>query len=233
MNSDSAPATAAQPEKEGSAEWDPQVAREDGVRLNKWDLRKIRTRRTILRAGRELFAAEGFVAPRVEDVARAAGVSRAAFYLHFTSLEDLIQQVFLREVRWQLRRYRGLTDEILTSRRRIRGWLERFFASFRQERRYILIVYRAYSNDPANMRVVFDEHLRVIERLALRVSRLRLSSEDGTTDPMRSMQMHTLMRRIDEMSAYSAFNAWSEQFEPALDMLVDDIAHFSGLSPES
>ena len=211
---------------QSSAEWDP-AGKEDGnARMTKWDLRKIRTRRLILRAGRELFADQGFIAPRVEDVARAAGVSRAAFYLHFKSLEDLIQEVFLREVRWQLRRYRGLTNEILSSRRRIRGWLERFFASFRQERHYILIVYRAFSNDPANMRVVFDEHIRLIDRLARRVPMLRLLLDDGTTDPARAMRLHTLMRRIDEMSAYAAFNAWTDQFEPALDMLVDDIADF-------
>ncbi|MET0137657.1 MAG: hypothetical protein ABW192_04675, partial [Sphingobium sp.] len=59
---------------EAAAEWDAPGA-EEAARdhLTKWDLRKIRTRRLILHAGRELFADRGFIAPRVEDVARAAG----------------------------------------------------------------------------------------------------------------------------------------------------------------
>lgn len=226
-------ASAPLPEAAPDVDWDTPPGPPDDARLTKWDLRKIRTRRQILRAGRELFADRGFVSPRVEDVARAAGVSRAAFYLHFKSLEDLVQEVFLREVRWQLRRYRGLSDEILSSHRRIRGWLERFFASFRQERHYILIVYRAFSNDPANMRVVFDEHMRLIARLAHRVPTLRLLAGDETLDPQRAMRLNSLMRRIDEMSAYSAFDAWSQQFDSALDMLVDDIGAFAGLAPRS
>jgi AcrR family transcriptional regulator len=91
----------------------------------------------ILHAGRDVFAQHGFRTPRVEDVARAAGISRATFYLHFDSLEELIQAVFEREVRYQLRRYRGLTAEVLANERAARGWLEHFFASFRRERQYI------------------------------------------------------------------------------------------------
>ncbi|MDO7842182.1 TetR/AcrR family transcriptional regulator [Sphingomonas immobilis] len=213
---------------EAGAEWDAPGAEEASRdRLTKWELRKIKTRRLILHAGRELFADRGFITPRVEDVARAAGVSRAAFYLHFRSLEDLIQAVFSREVRWQLRRYRSLTNETLGSTRKIRGWLERFFASFRQERQYILIVYRALSSNPETMRVIFDEHRRVVGSLARRVPSLRLVGEDGKPDRVRVTELHTLLRRIDELSLYSAFNAWSEDTDLAVDLLARDIIRFA------
>jgi len=218
---------------ESSAEWDAPGA-EDAARdrLTKWDLRKIRTRRLILHAGRELFADRGFIVPRVEDVARAAGVSRAAFYLHFRSLEDLIQAVFIREVRWQLRRYRSLTAEILGSERRVRGWLERFFASFRQERQYILIVYRALSSNPEIMSVIFEEHRRVLASISRRIPSLGLSESGELTDRVRRVELNTLIRRIEEISLYSAFNAWTEEQDLAIDLLARDLAVFAAPSPQ-
>lgn len=203
----------------------------DGQRLTKWDLRKIRTRRLILHAGREVFAHRGFDSPRVEDVARAAGVSRAAFYLHFRSLEDLVLAVFEREVRWQLRRYRGLTAEVVTSERRARGWLERFFSSFRQERQYMLILYRALSTDPAYMTLIFDAHRKVLLHLAERVPVLRLLQPDGKQDAERIMEFHFLLRRIEEMSLYSAYDSWNDGFELALDLTARELVRFAGPQP--
>src|SRR5215207_5460365 len=89
----------------------------------KGSLRKIRTRRAILSAGREIFASQATQAARVEDVAKAAGISRTAFYLHFKSLEALMVAVFRREVRWQLRRYSGLDRAVLADRAAIAAWL--------------------------------------------------------------------------------------------------------------
>lgn len=198
-----------------------------GGRLTRWDLRRMRTRKLILHAGREVFADRECLSPRVEDVARAAGVSRAAFYLHFKSLDELVLAVFERETRWQLRRYRGLTSDVLSSERRARGWLERFFASFKSERRYMMIVYRALSADPGNMSIIFEGHQRVIRRLAARVPELKLLREDGSIDLTRAMELNFLLRRIEEMSLFSAFNAWTEGFEQALDQTARDLLRFA------
>lgn len=199
---------------------------DDEQRLTRWDLRRMRTRKLILHAGRDVFADPAVVSPRVEDVARAAGVSRAAFYLHFKSLDDLVLAVFEREIRWQLRRYRGLTADVLTSERRARGYLERFFASFRAERRYMLIVYRALTADPGNMRLIFDGHQRVIRHLAQRLPQLGLLRADGTLDISRAMEFNFLLRRIEEISLFSAYNSWGEGYEHALDQTARELVRF-------
>jgi AcrR family transcriptional regulator len=211
---------------DAATDWDQVMPETAGGKVSKWDLRKIRTRRLILRSGRELFARKGFNAPRVEDIARAAGVSRAAFYLHFKSIDEVVQAVFVREIRWQLRRYRSLDGETLRSERRIRGWLERFFASFNAERHYVLIIFRAYSMDPANVRLVFDEHNRLIRRLARRVPELRMLTPAGDVDPVRAIQFGGFLRRIETMSLYSAFDAYSDQSTLALELLCRDLADF-------
>ena len=195
-----------------------------GSAMTKWDMRRIKTRRMILHAGREIFATRGPESPKVEDVARAAGISRAGFYLHFKSLEELMVAVFRREIRWQLRRYRTLTAEILRNEPKFRGWLERFFASFRQERDYILIIYRTLSTDPAVLHIMFQEHARMIEELAQRIPQLGLMNPDGTRNERMFTRIHNLTRQIEDISLYSAFNSWGGNTSTGIDQICEYVA---------
>ena len=51
------------------------------------------TRRALLDAARQLFAADGYQATRTEEVVRRAGVTRGALYHHFRDKEDLFRAV--------------------------------------------------------------------------------------------------------------------------------------------
>jgi AcrR family transcriptional regulator len=53
--------------------------------------RRDATREAILRGALQRFSAYGFARTSVEDIARTAGVSRAAVYLHFESKEDMFR----------------------------------------------------------------------------------------------------------------------------------------------
>ncbi|WP_394850650.1 TetR family transcriptional regulator [Pendulispora brunnea] len=57
-----------------------------------------KTRETILDAGLRVFAELGFAAAQLEEIAKRAGVTRGAFYHHFTNKADLYGAI-LRE-RW-------------------------------------------------------------------------------------------------------------------------------------
>lgn len=52
------------------------------------------TRSAILRAGRDLFAEEGFAATSVNKIAEAAGVTKGALFHHFDSKEALFIEVW-------------------------------------------------------------------------------------------------------------------------------------------
>jgi AcrR family transcriptional regulator len=57
-------------------------------------------RADLLAAGRELFLAKGVAATSLDDITRAAGVSKGLFYLYFRAKEDLVlalQDQFSRE----------------------------------------------------------------------------------------------------------------------------------------
>ena len=54
------------------------------------------TRQAIIDSALRLFAEQGYDAVRVQDLARAAGVSRATFYNHFSEREEVLGALFER-----------------------------------------------------------------------------------------------------------------------------------------
>lgn len=59
------------------------------------DLRE-RARDQLLDIALRLFVARGYVGVRVEDIAKAAGISRATFYKHFSEREEILAELFAR-----------------------------------------------------------------------------------------------------------------------------------------
>lgn len=60
-----------------------------------------RTREAILRAAHAAFAASGLAGARVEEIARAAGITKATLYHHFPAKDDLYVAVLERAYRGQ------------------------------------------------------------------------------------------------------------------------------------
>jgi len=59
----------------------------------KWERRKEARPQELLAAALNLFVERGFAATRLDDVAKAAGVSKGTLYLYFSSKEDLFKAV--------------------------------------------------------------------------------------------------------------------------------------------
>ncbi|MGK8555948.1 TetR/AcrR family transcriptional regulator [Nocardia gipuzkoensis] len=54
---------------------------------------KQQTRARLMEAAKELFAARGYAAARVDDIAAAVGCSRATFYLHFAGKLEILRAI--------------------------------------------------------------------------------------------------------------------------------------------
>ena len=59
----------------------------------KWERRKEARPQELLAAALDLFVERGFAATRLDDVAKAAGVSKGTLYLYYSSKEDLFKAV--------------------------------------------------------------------------------------------------------------------------------------------
>lgn len=85
------------------------------------------TRQRLLEAAEEVFSRKDYHLCTIDDIAEAAGCSRATFYLHFKSKSDLAVSLRKRDHEAAVQRYRNL-DEMITSpqgltRPELRAWL--------------------------------------------------------------------------------------------------------------
>jgi AcrR family transcriptional regulator len=55
-----------------------------------------RARDQLLDTALRLFVERGYIGVRVEDIAKAAGISRATFYKHFSEREEILAELFAR-----------------------------------------------------------------------------------------------------------------------------------------
>lgn len=78
------------------------------------DPRWCRTRQRLIEGGRQVFAAQGVEAATVQQIVRAAGVSQPSFYNHFSSKDQLAQEIaadfFQRESRARQAVFRSVAD---------------------------------------------------------------------------------------------------------------------------
>jgi AcrR family transcriptional regulator len=77
----------------------------------RWERRKDARPQELLAAALELFTDRGFAATRLEDVARAAGVSKGTLYLYFENKQELFKAV----VRDNIVQVIGEAEEVLAA----------------------------------------------------------------------------------------------------------------------
>lgn len=108
------------------------------------------TRQLLLDRGLELFEEKGYAATTVDDIAAAAGTTRATFYLHFPSKAELMRSLV------------ETTDDLLTKpdvpplpevvrsgdREQIRTWLDRKFDQWAVIRPYVMAANQAAASEP-------------------------------------------------------------------------------------
>jgi AcrR family transcriptional regulator len=110
------------------------------------------TRQLLMDAAESVLAEKGYVATTIEDIASSAGTSRATFYLHFSSKNELVQALFERAGAAGVERYRAL-DEILPqsgqeARTAMRAWLHGWLDIWRDRARVFRGMMEAAAADP-------------------------------------------------------------------------------------
>ena len=77
----------------------------------RWQRRAEERPGEIMRAGLDLFARKGFAATRLEDIAEAAGVSKATIYLYFKNKQDLFAATVREFAAARVERIEAFLDE--------------------------------------------------------------------------------------------------------------------------
>jgi len=124
------------------------------------------TRTRLLDAAAELFARQGYAATTIEEIATAAGATRATFYLHFASKSDVVHGLYAALVEYDADYAhlaaicRDPTEEAL------RAWLDAFIAGLDSPRNYWIALAEAAGADREAYAASEEDFARSADKLA-------------------------------------------------------------------
>jgi AcrR family transcriptional regulator len=137
------------------------------------EAQKALTRTRLLDAAAELFARQGYSATTIEEIATAAGATRATFYLHFASKSDLVHGLYAALVEYDadyahlIEVCRDPTEEAL------RAWLDAFVAGLDSPANYWVALRVAGAADREARDAAEQDFARSAGKLAAGLERVR------------------------------------------------------------
>lgn len=114
------------------------------------DTQKRMTRTALLEQGLALFMDKGYASTTIDDIAVAAGATRATFYLHFSSKADLVRSLVARTNEMLTSTDKPPLTEVVASGDRsvVRAFLSRKFDQWPDIRPYITVSHQAAAAEP-------------------------------------------------------------------------------------
>jgi AcrR family transcriptional regulator len=172
---------------------------------------------SLLRAAEAVFAEKGLTTARVEEIARRAGLSKGAFYLHFESKEDALKEVvesFLARCGGQLPPPRAYPDLPSDPGELLGFWLERDqqMYEFLWQNRAVLQILKGCESTHTYLVETFRREIEATcrEWVEFWKSR-RLFRSEVDTDLVSSLicgAYHELSRKMLDFSRRPPLGAW-------------------------
>lgn len=136
---------------------------------------KLATRERLLAAAAEVFAAKGFAAASLDEVAERAGYSKGAVYSNFGSKEELVLAVLDVRLNQRLLNIAGLVDAEAPADEQLRSAGRLLEKAFDEERPWFLLwlEFAAYVARHPHYRPTFAERERQMRAAMAQVMRVR------------------------------------------------------------
>ena len=176
-------------------------------------------REAILESALEVFAKRGYHASSIDDIARAAGISKALIYEHFGSKEDLYLRLLDQGAADLFGRLAAAVADVDGPAPRLEAGLDAFF-HFVEERRGVWRVLFREASDP--------EVLAVLDRIVGQVTGVvaTLIAADPGPGPRKGEDRHAREEAIGMLAqmlvgaAQSLANWWADHQEVPRERLV-------------
>lgn len=178
---------------------------------------KRQTRAAIVTAAREQFDRHGYTATTAEVVARAAGISRATFYLHFRSKADVVVELMRAREPEIASAYVALDALTDPDHADVVAWLENHAAFWRTHRMEFMAMQQALAHETAVADEWFDMHRRTQEGMVHLASRC---ADDDEWQRAKTRVM-TFMMAIDRSFYFHVLRGHDEHYGLVLDVLAE------------
>lgn len=175
-------------------------------------------RAAILDAAMEAFATRGYHGTSLDDVAAAAGVSKALIYEHFSSKQNLHDTLISVQAGDLFGRLAAAADPALAPEQRLRGGID-VFLGFVEERRE---AWRALFRDAA------DPHLgEVVERVEAQATAAIVDLMLAGAEPQGSQRDVEMVAQMLSGAVQALANWWYDHQDVPRAVLVDRAMAFA------
>ncbi|MFI7123083.1 TetR/AcrR family transcriptional regulator [Amycolatopsis sp. NPDC049868] len=125
------------------------VSNESTELLSVREEQRLMTRQRIITAARRTFEERGYGQASIGDIAKAAKVNRATFYLHFTNKAEVFTEVYRTVREEQSAQYWSLLGQALAEGKAasVRGWLDKALAWWEDQAALLPAIHEAMASD--------------------------------------------------------------------------------------
>lgn len=179
---------------------DPEsIALEKAPRQSLRELQKQLTRERLIEAGAEEFRNRGYNETTAENIASAAGASRATFYVYFRSKAEVVAELMRRGAAEVLAAYRQLDEIESPDLESIVSWLEDTFSLWREKAKDFATMEQALANDD----VVTDTWISVLGNSYQVMPRTFSRFTDPDEHERARLHLLTLQMALDRMMYFA------------------------------
>lgn len=195
---------------------------------------KAMTRQRFLDAGRELFNGQGYTNTSADQIAAAAGASRATFYLHYSGKPALLAEIFQEQhidPLHQLIDQLGKVDR--TDRSGLAAWIRAYANHYSATRALMRSWMQAESHEGAELRTLSDTVLqRIVDAIADQVTAAHGNSSPIPAEESRVRAM-VMFAELERYCYWVNIRRMDYPEERTLELIAESWAHLIALpAPE-
>jgi AcrR family transcriptional regulator len=188
------------------------------------DEQRALSRAIICASAKQLFLTKGFDHVSVEEIAKAAKVTRSTFYLYFKSKEDVLGEVLTEILHDHLNHYVALVETPVLDFAAIRAWLADYRTSYRIGRDATHLLREIARLNPDERQVMILAHrMRVLAVLGRRFEPLRLGGDAGADARKRALA-HLLIVQLEGVVAFFSTIEGAPDAGVGLDIVAEQFA---------
>ncbi|GAA5033794.1 TetR/AcrR family transcriptional regulator [Microbacterium fluvii] len=179
---------------------------------------KRRTRDAITFAARGLFVAQGYTETSVNTIARAAGVSRQGFYLHFSGKAQIVVELMRRIGPEILAMYGDLDEVEDPDVPAVRAWLEQHAHVWHRYSMEFAAMEQALAEDADVAAEWFAFTREIVSRLPRALNAQRRS---GATEALARARLHAAVMAVDRSFHFLFLRGHTEDQDAELTALAE------------
>ncbi|WP_106403119.1 TetR/AcrR family transcriptional regulator [Actinocorallia populi] len=180
------------------------------------DAQKCLTRERLIDAAFEAFHRHGYQATNASVIAKAAGASRATFYLHFSSKAEIVIELLERIEPSVLEIYERLDELEHPSLQDVRDWVADTVAWWERDRLRFEAFEQALAVEPRVAERWYSSFVRAAESMTRHLSAFSSAERDAER-----LRIITLMAQLDRTMYFTTV----QRVAPADAALLDVLAH--------